>query len=69
MRDTTLAGAVIGQDSLLKQAALVLGGTMFIALAAQVSIPFFPVPLTLQTLAILQVQPRPRAWPLLWPSA
>ena len=55
MRDTTLAGAVIGQDSLLKQAALVLGGTMFIALAAQVSIPFFPVPLTLQTLAILIV--------------
>ncbi|MEQ8897544.1 MAG: biotin transporter BioY [Roseovarius sp.] len=55
MRDTTLAGAVIGHDSLLKQAALVLGGTMFIALAAQVSIPFFPVPLTLQTLAILIV--------------
>lgn len=55
MRDTTLAGAVIGRDTLLKQAALVLGGTMFIALAAQVSIPFFPVPLTLQTLAILIV--------------
>ena len=55
MRDTTLAGAVIGHESLLKQAALVLGGTMFIALAAQVSIPFFPVPLTLQTLAILIV--------------
>lgn len=55
MRDTTLARAVIGRDSLLKQAALVLGGTLFIALAAQVSIPFYPVPLTLQTLAILIV--------------
>ena len=55
MRDTTLAGAVIGRDTLLKQAALVLGGTMFIALAAQVSIPFFPVPMTLQSLAILIV--------------
>ena len=55
MRDTTLAGAVIGRDTLLKQAALVLGGTAFIALAAQVSVPMFPVPMTLQTLAILIV--------------
>jgi biotin transport system substrate-specific component len=55
MRDTTLAGAVIGTDSILKQAALVLGGTLLIALAAQVSVPFFPVPMTLQTLAVLVV--------------
>ena len=55
MRDTTLAGAVIGQSTLLKQAALVLGGSLFIAMAAQVSVPFYPVPLTMQTLAILIV--------------
>lgn len=55
MRDTTLAGAVIGTDSILKKAALVLGGTLFIAIAAQVSVPFFPVPMTLQTLAVLIV--------------
>ena len=55
MRDTTLAGAVIGRDTLLKQAALVLGGTALIAMAAQVSVPMFPVPMTLQTLAILIV--------------
>jgi len=55
MRDTTLAGAVIGRETLLKQAGLVLGGSLFIALAAQVSVPFYPVPLTLQTLAILIV--------------
>lgn len=55
MRDTTLAGAVIGRETLLKQAGLVLGGSLFIALAAQVSVPFYPVPMTLQTLAILIV--------------
>ena len=55
MRDTTLARAAIGRDTLFKQAALVLGGSLFIALAAQVSVPFYPVPMTLQTLAILIV--------------
>lgn len=55
MRDTVLTKAVIGHDTLLHKAALVLGGTLFIALAAQISVPFYPVPLTLQTLAILIV--------------
>ncbi|SLN12229.1 Biotin transporter BioY [Roseovarius litorisediminis] len=55
MRNTVLAKAVIGQETLLRKAGLVLGGSFFIALAAQVSVPFFPVPLTLQTLAILIV--------------
>lgn len=54
MGDTVLSKAVIGTDSLLNKAALVLGGTMFIALAAQVSVGW-PVPITLQTLAILIV--------------
>lgn len=51
----TLSSAVIGHDSLLKKALLVVGGSAFIALAAQVSVPMFPVPMTLQTLAILIV--------------
>jgi len=55
MRDTVLSKAIIGSDTLLTKAALVLGGTFFIALAAQVSVPFYPVPVTLQTLAILIV--------------
>ncbi|MBZ0122534.1 MAG: biotin transporter BioY [Roseovarius sp.] len=55
MRETTLAGAVIGRETLVKQAGLVLGGSLLIALAAQVSVPFYPVPMTLQTLAILIV--------------
>jgi len=55
MRDTTLAGALIGRETIVKQAGLVLGGSLFIALAAQVMVPFYPVPMTLQTLAILIV--------------
>lgn len=54
MRDTVLTKAVIGQESLLKKIGLVLGGSLFIAMAAQVSIGW-PVPMTLQTLAILIV--------------
>ncbi len=54
MQQTVLAKAMIGGDSLLKKAALVLGGSLLIALAAQISIGY-PVPMTLQTLAILVV--------------
>jgi len=55
MRDTVLAKAVIGQDTLLRKIGLVLTGSLLIALAAQVSVPFFPVPMTLSTLAVLIV--------------
>jgi biotin transport system substrate-specific component len=52
---TTLSTALIGQDTLVKKVLLVLGGSLFIALAARASVPMFPVPMTLQTLAILIV--------------
>lgn len=55
MRAQTLTQALNGHDTLLRKAGLILGGSLFIALAAQVSVPFFPVPLTLSTLAILIV--------------
>ena len=55
MRAHTLTQAAIGHDTLARKAGLVLGGSLFIALAAQVSVPFFPVPLTLSTLAVLLV--------------
>lgn len=44
-----------GARSLVRQAILVLGGAAFVGLAAQVVIPlpFTPVPLTLQTFAVL----------------
>ncbi len=51
----TLASAALGPETALKRLALVLGGSLLIALAAQVSVPMFPVPMTLQTLAILTV--------------
>lgn len=46
---------LIQSDSLLRQSGLVLGGSLLIAIAAQVSVPMYPVPMTLQTLAILLV--------------
>jgi biotin transport system substrate-specific component len=52
-RDTTLAQAVFGDLTLARQAGLVLAGSVLIAIAAQFSIFIGPVPLSLQTLAIL----------------
>ena len=40
---------------LLKNISLVVLGTVFIALSAQVIVPFVPVPVTLQTLAVLMI--------------
>lgn len=51
----TLSQSLFPTQSLLQRALMVLGGSMFIAIAAQVSVPMFPVPMTLQTLAILIV--------------
>ncbi len=54
-RDMTLLNATLGQEGLVRKAALVIGGSLLIALAARTSVPMFPVPMTLQTLAILMV--------------
>jgi biotin transport system substrate-specific component len=51
----TLSAAILGQETLSKRVLMVLGGSLLIALAARVSVPMFPVPMTLQTLAILVV--------------
>ncbi|MGJ8604946.1 MAG: biotin transporter BioY [Marivita sp.] len=51
----TLTQAAFGTTTLFRQVLLALGGAAFIAAATQVSVPFFPVPMTLQTLAILLV--------------
>ncbi|CTQ50885.1 biotin transporter BioY [Jannaschia donghaensis] len=51
----TLTALALGRMTLMKQAATVLGGTMVLALASQVSVPFYPVPMTLQTLAVLAI--------------
>lgn len=51
----TLAESVAGNESLAKSGLLVAGGAVLTALMAQVSfhLPFTPVPITLQTLAVL----------------
>ncbi|WP_380058496.1 biotin transporter BioY [Falsihalocynthiibacter sp. SS001] len=51
----TLTKALIGSNSLTTKGMMVLLGSAFIALAAQVSVPMLPVPMTLQTFAILMV--------------
>lgn len=48
----TLAKAFLPSGSVLSRALLVLGGVVLIALAARVSVPMYPVPMSLQTLAI-----------------
>lgn len=48
----TLSKAILTRQSLLTQTLLVLGGSLFVGMSAQVSVPMFPVPMTLQTLAI-----------------
>lgn len=50
----TLSHAFLGQDSTVKKVGLALGGAVLIAIAAQLSIGY-PVPISLQTLAILMV--------------
>ncbi len=54
MHDQVLTKAALGQNTLLHKAGLVLGGSILIALAAQVSIGW-PVPMSIQGLAILVI--------------
>lgn len=53
--NTPLIHSAALPQSLLAKGLMVLAGSIFIAIAAQISVPFYPVPLTLQTLAILIV--------------
>lgn len=52
MTPTTQA---IGRTTLAQKVAMVLAGTVVIAISAQIAVPFFPVPMTLQTAAVLAV--------------
>jgi biotin transport system substrate-specific component len=55
--DQTLRAALVPRPAILTEALLVLGGAGLVALSAQISIalPFTPVPITLQTMAVLLV--------------
>lgn len=52
MQETVLSKALIGSDSLLKKLAMVIFGSLAVGLAAQIEVPMFPVPMTLQTLVV-----------------
>jgi biotin transport system substrate-specific component len=41
--------------TLARKAAIVVLGSMFMAALSQISVPFFPVPMTLQTLAVMLI--------------
>lgn len=51
----TLTQTLFPERSLLTKALLVLGGSVLVAIAAQISVPMIPVPMSLQTLAVLLV--------------
>jgi len=54
----TLAGALWPADTLskpLRLAVLALAGTALLALSARVQVPFYPVPITMQTFAVLAI--------------
>ena len=51
----TLTSLAFGRPGLAVQAGLVLAGSLLIAVAAQIQMPLYPVPMTLQTAAVLFV--------------
>ena len=55
MNANLLASRIWPAASLARNLALAVLGSLFVAAAAQVSVPMIPVPMTLQTLAVLAV--------------
>lgn len=49
---TPLFAALGGNDTILRKVAMVLFGSVLVGMSAQVSVPMYPVPMSLQTLAI-----------------
>lgn len=52
---TPLVTALGGNDTILRKVMMVLFGTMLVAMSAQISVPMFPVPMSLQTFAIMLI--------------
>ncbi len=46
---------VAGSSTLMRNIVLAVAGSLFVAAAAQITVPMWPVPMTLQTLAVLLV--------------
>ena len=54
---TARAGSPSSAERIVQGFALALGGSLLLALSAKVQVPFYPVPLTLQTLVVLLLGP------------
>jgi biotin transport system substrate-specific component len=52
---TARAGIPSSAERLWRGFALALGGSLLLAISAKVQVPFYPVPLTLQTLVVLLI--------------
>ena len=52
---TPMATTLWQSRSLTRDVALIVAGSLIVAIAAQISVPMFPVPMTLQGLAVLFV--------------
>ncbi len=58
MADTTLANRIwpqAGSSNLIRNVVLAVAGSLLVAAAAQITVPMWPLPMTLQTLAVLGV--------------
>jgi biotin transport system substrate-specific component len=55
MNGNLLANRLWAGSGVTRAALLALAGTVFVALAAHVTVPMLPVPMTLQTLAVLAI--------------
>lgn len=56
-----LAPAIAGSGP-IPTVLLVLGGTLLLTLSAKISVPFWPVPMTLQTLAVMLIGASYGSW-------
>lgn len=52
-RQPTLASALWPETGLIRTTILVLAGTALLALSAKINVPFYPVPMTMQTFVVL----------------
>jgi biotin transport system substrate-specific component len=55
MSNLTLASRIWPSSTLLRNVALAVFGSLLVAAAAQITVPMWPVPMTLQTLAVLGI--------------
>lgn len=51
----SLPAATFAEGSLARRAIAVLAGSAFLAIMAQITVPMYPVPMTMQTLAVLLI--------------